>query len=134
MRRLSRFFRRSDNVLLVSALVGGIAAGSVAVVSTVAQDWMVATWAALSAMWAFLVAARSRVVPPASSPPAPDVAPVDRGVELLVFDGGPLDGAEVASPIPGTERFLGEDGITVGGTKYRISAVHHTAYTVEAIR
>ncbi|MCW1805289.1 hypothetical protein [Brachybacterium squillarum] len=112
--------------LLVAQIVIGIGAGASAVLAALAGDWTTMTWALCAAMWIFVAVAHRCPAPPAPVPPA-------RGVEMLVFEGGPLDGGEMLSPTTAVDQLM-EAGaeLTILGAEYRVKGVHHTAWVVTA--
>lgn len=115
-----------NRALLVAQIVLGIGAGASAVLAALAGDWTTMTWALCAAMWIFVAVAHRCPAPPAPEPPA-------RGVSMLVFEGGPLDGGEMLSPTSDVDLLM-EAGaeITVMGAAYRVTGVHHTAWVVAA--
>lgn len=96
------------------------------------RDWINATITlALAAALTTLTILELRKRPQPELVPAP-VDP-ERGVEFIVFDGGPLDGAEILAPAPGLEQLLANAGtVDIRGTTYRVNSVHHTAYNATA--
>jgi len=113
-------------VLLVAQIISGIGAGATAVLAALAGDWLTAVWALCAALWIFVAVAHRCPPPPAPAPPA-------RGVEMLVFEGGPLDGGEMPSPTSAVDQLM-EAGaeLTILGAEYRVTGVHHTAWVVTA--
>lgn len=112
--------------LLVCELVSGIGAGATAVLAALAGDWLTAVWAFCAALWIFVAVVHRCPAAPAPVPPV-------RGVEMLVFEGGPLDGGEMLSPTSAVDQLM-EAGaeLTILGAEYRVTGVHHTAWVVTA--
>lgn len=107
-------------------LIAGTVAVATGVVLATVGNWEATTWAFLAAVAWFLNASHRCPAPPPLALP-------DRGVQLIVFTGGPLDRAEMISPVPRPDiLLLNEDGFDVRGTTYRIGSVHHTAYNATA--
>lgn len=115
--------------LLAAQIVIGIGAVASAVVAALAGDWGVVIWALCAALWIFAAVAHRCPPPPAQPAPVPPA----RGVEMLVFEGGPLDGGEMVSPTPAVDQLM-EAGaeLTILGAEYRVTGVHHTAWVVAA--
>ena len=82
MTRLPRRARAHAVLRLVAPVVFGIAAGGYVIPALLAQDWILALWAGLAALWTFLYAAHS-------CPPPPS-----RGVQCVHFIGGAQDGGQ----------------------------------------
>ena len=112
--------------LFIAQILAGIGAVASSVVAALAGDWRVAAWALCAALWILAVVTHRCPAPPAPAPPA-------RGVAMLVFEGGPLDGGEMRSPAPAVDELLetGEE-ISILGAEYRVTGVHHTAWVVSA--
>lgn len=112
--------------LLAFQIVAGIGAGATAVLAALAGDSLTVVWAFCAALWIVVAVAHRYPAPPAPVPPA-------RGMEMLVFEGGPLDGGEMVSPTPAVEQLM-EAGaeLTILGAEYRVTGVHHTAWVVTA--
>lgn len=105
--------------------LGVAATGATAsvVVAAINSDWTTAAWA--------LTAAIALVSLVLHSCPRP--APAERGLVALTFVGGPLDGADIPLPGAPTVELLGVD-LSVSGTRYQVTAVEHTCYTVAVSR
>ena len=125
MTRLPRRARVLALALRGAPIIAGIAAGAAAVGALLQQDWMIATWAGIATIWAFLYAAHT-----CPTPPAP--APVERGVQHVHFIGGPEDGGQGIVATSG--RDLEQAVLTIDETDYRITGVRLTCYTAEATR
>lgn len=124
---MTRFRRALHLAGDLAPLVAGIVAGAAGTVYAIGGDLIPALWASLATVLAFVYSEHRC---PAQPAPA---RPPERGIEMVVFHGGPLDGAEVLSPLPHLEQFIDEESsITVLGTTYRFTDVHHTAYTATA--
>lgn len=125
---MSRRDRARTILRLAAPIVFGIAAGGFALPALLAQHWILALWAGLTAVWTFPYAAHSCPTPPPAEPPAP----IERGHQAVTFTGGPVDGGTYAIPFAG--RDLADAVIHLEGTDYRVTTIDHTCYTAEAIR
>lgn len=107
---------------LTLALIGGALAGGVAIVHAINGDPLVAVWAALAAVWAFIVAIH-RCPAPAPSPA------VERGMQCVHFTGGPEDGG--AYVVPFADRDLLAADLCLEGADYRVTEVEKTCFHAE---
>ena len=124
---MTRLPRRARAVLrLVAPCVFGIAAGGYVIHALLAQDWILALWAGLTALWTFLYAAHSCPPPPAPAEPTPP----SRGVQCVHFIGGAQDGGQGIVATDG--RDLDQAVLSIDGTDYRVTSVRTTCYTAEA--
>lgn len=123
MTRLPRRARAHAFLRLAAPIVFGIAAGAYVIPALLAQDWILALWAGVAALWTFLYAAHSCPEPAAPEPTA-------RGVQCVHFVGGAQDGGQGIVATNG--RDLDQAVLSIDGTDYRVTSVRATCYAAEA--
>lgn len=103
----------------VSAWLSAVAGLAFGVVAILAGEWQVGVWAVAAGGWA-LAALRHRCPVPAEP---------ERGGAVVMFIGGPADGAEVE--LPPVVGDLQGARVDAGGALYAVTAVDQTCYRAE---